>query len=382
MTQPETDPAPPARVPGLAALGRLVARSLGIDVSTLEASLQPVTLDELPDVTEFRRTHLSLSDAWDDPGYLQWRYRLGRDQGGFGELWRVRSQGRLLAILGLEQMEIMLQGEVTQGAQVMDLLVHPDAQESGLGVWINQALLARQAFTLAVGANQNSAGIVRRLFLPLAPRLTLTHLLDLRPFVERRWPRLARLPLATRLANVGLACWRWTLLRQGDRNIALHTVTRLDSLPAEGGHGPNTVQRRHSADYLQRRLFNNPRRALSVRLASRGEAVIGLIAWAVEHDDLGRPELHIVHWQHDQPDTFIALLQDAVRQANALRCTCVRVLLQDQATQDAALRVGFLHARHDPGRPCGVQASDADLAQRLARATWSLTDLTDDSDGY
>ncbi len=45
-------------------------------------------------------------------------------------------------------------------------------------------------------------------------------------------------------------------------------------------------------------------------------------------------------------------------------------------------RAGFLPSSDDEGRPCGVQSRDAELAARLARAPWALTDLHDDADGF
>src|SRR5690606_31011585 len=94
--------APAARIPDHDKLARLVARSLGLDTAALQDGLQPATLADLPQVLALRREHLPLSSAWDDGAYLRWRYRLGRADAGFGELWRVRARGELLAIIGTE----------------------------------------------------------------------------------------------------------------------------------------------------------------------------------------------------------------------------------------------------------------------------------------
>src|SRR5690606_980663 len=112
-------------------------------------------------------------------------------------------------------------------------------------------------FTLAVGANPNSAGIVRRMFLPLAPRLTFTHPLDLTPFVRRRWPALARLPLAMRLANTGLGLRRLALRLRQPRGLQLQRAEALPPrLPLPQDR--RGVQLRHSSAVLQQRLLGNP----------------------------------------------------------------------------------------------------------------------------
>ncbi len=376
-------PAPAPRVPAHDKLGRLVARSLGLDEAALREGLRPATLDDLPELIALRREHLLPGHEWDDDAYLRWRYRLGREGAGFGELWCLHAHGRVLATIGVEDLPIELDGQALAGAQVMDLLVRPQAQESGLGIWLNQAMLARHGFTLAVGANQNSAGIVRRLFEPLPPRLTFTHPLDLQPFVQRRWPALAATPLAMRLANAGLALRRLALRRHRPRGFTLENTPRLDpALSAPVARGAAGVHLRHGGAYLQRRLLDNPRRPLSLRVARRGDAVAGLIAWSVETDDRGRPELHLVDWHHDGDDTLLVLLHEAIREAAAQRCTCVRLLLQDEASRRVAARAGFLPSQDDGGRPCGVQSRDPELAARLARAPWRLTDLRDDADGF
>jgi hypothetical protein len=373
--------APATRLPEHEKLGRLVARSLGLDASALQLGLNPALLADLPEVVALRKEHLH--GGWDDQAYLRWRYRLGRASGGFGDLWCLRAKGRLLAIIGVEDLRAEVDGDSLAGGQVMDLLVRPEAQESGLGIWLNQAMLARYDFTLAVGANQNSAGIVRRMFEPLPSRLTYTHPLDLAPFVRRRWPGVARLPLAMRVANGGLALRRLALRRHRPRGLILESVTRLDpSLPVPTTREPASVHLRRDSAYLQQRLLANPRRPLSMRVARRDGAVVGLIAWSMEADDRGRPELHVIDWHHDSEATLLGLLHDAVREAAARRCSCVRLTVQDGASQRVAARAGFLPSRDDEGRLCGVQSRDPALAARLARARWDLTDASDDSDAF
>lgn len=371
--------APAPRLPEHEKLGRLVARSLGLDATALQLGLNPALLADLPEVIALRGEHLN--GSWDDDTYLRWRYRLGRASGGFGDLWCLRAKGQLLAIIGVEELRIEHDGQMHAGAQVMDLLVRPETQESGLGIWLNQAMLARYDFTLAVGANQNSAGIVRRMFEPLPSRLTFTHPLDLAPFVRRRWPAVAGLPLAMRVANGGLALRRLALRRHLPRGLTLENTTRLDpALAVPQKRDPASVHLRRDSAYLQQRLLNNPRRTLVMRVARREGKVVGLIAWAMETDDKGRPELHVIDWHHDNDATLLGLLHDAVREAAAQRCSCVRLNLQDSTTQRAAVRAGFLPSRDDEGRLCGVQSRDAGLAKRLAKARWDLTDASDDSD--
>ncbi|WP_382323547.1 hypothetical protein ACFJI0_04225 [Hydrogenophaga sp. UC242_53] len=183
------------------------------------------------------------------------------------------------------------------------------------------------------------------------------------------------------MRNGGLALRRLALRRHRPRGLTLENTTQLDpALAVPDTLDPASVHLRRDSSYLQQRLLGNPRRSLVVRVARREGKVVGLIAWAMETDDKGRPELHVIDWHHDNDATLMGLLHDAVREAAARRCSCVRLNLQDSATQRVAARAGFLPSRDDEGRLCGVQSRDPALARRLAKARWGLTDASDDSD--
>lgn len=384
MRLPDTAPGHSAaapRLPGHAQLSRLVARSLGLDAASLAAGLRPATLDDLPAIVAFRRAHLSKPPAWDDDAYLRWRYRLGREGQGMGDLWCLHRGTQLIALMGTEDLQIELDGERVSGVQAMDLLALPETQDAGLGIWLNQALLARHPFVLAVGANQNSGGIVRRLFEPLAPQRTYTHPLDIGPFVRRRWPAVSALPLAVRAGNAGLALWRFGLRRRQSRDLAVVAALPLDDALLPAPTLPGRVHLLCHGEHLRHRWQDNPRRAFELRQLHRVRTLAGSIAWTLGQDDRGQPELHVVDWHFDREDTFSALLHTAIREAVARHCNCVRLVIQDEAAQRTAARLGFMRSHQDEGRPCGVQSNDPELAARLARATWALTGASDDTDG-
>lgn len=385
MTQTDTTtdrPLGQPKLPSHAQLSRLVARSLGLDAGVLTAGLQRATLAELPAIVAFRRQHLATPPAWDDEAYLRWRYRLGRDGEGFGDLWCLSGNGQLIAMVGVEDLRAELDGQRLEGAQVMDLLARSDVQDSGVGIWLNQAMLARYAFVLAVGANQHSAGIVRRMFEPLPSRLYFTHPLDIRPFLERRWPAIAATPLAVRAGNGGLALWRFGLGCRQPRGLS---ITRAQQLTPGIGMpallSPAHVRLIRDSSYIQKRWLDNPRRAVDVYLAHRGPVLAGCMAWTLDHDENGGSELRVRDWHYDREDAFAALLHAAIREALAQGCTCVRLVIQNASSQRTAARMGFMRSHQDPGRLSGVQSSDPDLADRLAHATWRLTCASDDTDG-
>lgn len=371
-------------LPSHAVLTRLVARSLDMSAEDVQLALAPASLAEFDAVLAFRQQHLHVQTQWDDSAYLRWRYRFGRIDAGIGDLWRLRRGDEILAIFGVEQLTCELDEHTHRGVRGMDLLVRTDLRETGIGAWLNQAMIERHDFALAMGSNKDSTGIVLRMFRPLPPRLTYTLPLDTHPFIRRRWPGVPLLAATTAgAANLGLALWRAWLRRRHPRQLRFESVRRLTQDAIARVHpAPTVVRIVRSADYLNRRLLDNPRRQYEVRVAYRGSAPAGYVAWALVEDDNGHAELHLADWHHDSAATLVELLLEAIAAAVSNGCSCVRAVLQDEASRSAAQAIGFAPAHNDPGRITGVQACNAELAQRLVEAHWALTDATDDTDGY
>lgn len=364
-------------------LTRIVARNVGLAPRQLAAGLVNAGACDLDDVLAFRHRHLHATLSWDDAAYLRWRYRFGDAAAGFGDLWVLRHDGETLGILGLESLRCVVGGATLDGVRGMDLLVRRDLVDTGLGSWLNQCMLEQFPFALAMGANANSMGIVRRMFRPLPSRRTFTHVIDVRPFASRRWSRWrTAIAAAAPVANGALAlrgAWR---MRGALADLRVEPVARFTdaALPAPIDHDPARVRVVRTAAHLNRRLLDNPRRACQVRVARRGQLSVGYVVWAFPAHGDGKAEMHIVDWQFESPPVFRALLRVAVGEAISQGCSCVRVLLQDFEEQRLAQGAGFLSARDDDGRITGVQAKDSDLAQRLVQAHWALTDVTDDAD--
>jgi hypothetical protein len=373
--------AAPTALPSHAALTKIVARNLGIAPARLAAGLAPAGREDFTAVLAFRRAHLHVTPRWDDAAHLRWRYRFGDAAAGFGDLHLLRREGEIIALLGLEHITCVVDGQALDGVRGMDLLVRRDLHESGLGTWLNQWMVEQHSFALAMGANANSLGIVRRLFQPLAPRLTFTHPIDIAPFAARRWPRLGAVVAAVApIANAAIALRDGWSLGGRTRDVDIVPLARFaDPLPPPA---TASVHVQRLASHLNRRLLDNPRRPCRAVLARRQGRPAGYIAWADTQDAAGNAELLVMDWQYDRPSTFTSLLGAAVAEARTRHCTCVRIVLQDDHEQQLAGAGGFASSQDDEGRVVGVQSRDAALARRLAGARWALTDATDDADGF
>lgn len=360
---------------------RLVARALGLSPAQLDGSLRPARMADLDAILAFRRRHIGATIAWDDAAYIPWRYRLGREGAGFGDLWLLQPHDEPLALLGLEDIVCQLDGTDVAGVRSMDLLARADLQGGGVGVWMNQAAFQRHAFVLAMGANQNSAGIVKRLYQPLTDRETRTHPIDLGPFVRRRTQSPLAAAAAAGMGNLAFAAlrtWRHLAAAPG---LRIEPVRRFDAaVQAAQGAGQAVVRR--EPGYLNRRLLDNPRCTYRAAAAFVGQLCVGYLAWTMRTHGGEGSELLVADWQASSEAVLGSLLSNAVVQARRDGCVCARVTLQDDTMRRAARRLGFVRFDSSSSAIAGVHAEDPALLARLTAARWSLTDISDDIDGF
>lgn len=371
--------------PGFEKTSRLVARTLGISASQLQSGFRPAVESDIDDVTAFRLENSANFARSNDRAYLLWRYRFGRPQGGMGDLYLLRLQGRLLGIIGTEDMDIRLRSTNHLAVRTMDILVAREAQASGLGVWLNQATMQEKSVAIAVGANRNSAGTVRRLFHSM-PAMTEWRLqIDVRGFVRRRvlLPLLG-IPIGALLSGA-LRLVRRTGEFTADRTISLRPIERIDDeavrFYATGGASDVVVVR--TPAFLNYRLFDNPRGRYTVTGAWRGDSLAGLVAWRILRTGESGCAAHVIDIRADgaNPGPVLKkLLLHVGRQAESAGCSHVSLMMHAPQSEPALWMSGFLAARHNQ-KIFGLYASDPAVLAELSTATWSLTDLCDDNDG-
>jgi hypothetical protein len=375
------------KTPPLAVTSRLAARALGLSADGLEAALRPATREELPAILAFRRQHLGDRIGWDDARYLPWRYHFGRSDQGFGELWALRREGELLAIIGSETMVCTDGLRTLHGQRLMDILVRPDLADSGLGAWLNQAMFEHTDFTIAVGANRFSKGLVTRLFAPLAPMHTSVHPLHWQPFLERNRAPASLKHMVARSGGVLMSGWAAALRWQSVHGLALRPVEHfeegLDALPPCALHQSGTVQLVRTGSYLNRRLLANPRVRLETLGAYRGGQRAAYIAWHLRQHPDRAPELYIVDWHigADRPLlSWGVLLRAAIATARQRGCSSVRLATQQSGLPPLRRRHGFFESRDSSTAMVGLHSGP--LAAAWHNVPWALTRLCDDGDEH
>jgi hypothetical protein len=371
-----------SRTPPFATTTRLVSRALGISADALLAGFRCAHDAEVDAIVEFRQTNFGDEIPPHDAAYLRWRYRLGRTDRGIGELWVLYRDAELLGIIGVEHVVCTRANMRWRGGRTMDILVKKSLQESGLGVWLSQAIFREHEFTLAIGGNENSSGTVKRLFRALPPMQEFIQPIDTAKFFSQRLGRGMWALLASAFANRVLRAYRLMDAISFAGKISIQPITHFAVEPAAADADKCVIQR--NAAYLNYRLFENPRVRYTAAGAYRAGELVGYVAWRTVTNKGGERWLHVIDWQAWsalREAALLALLAHIGRVANAADCRYALLVQSIGGHPRVLRRAGFWGPRAGYEKIVGVHAEDQATLDTLANATWFLTDITDDNDG-
>jgi hypothetical protein len=368
---------------------RLVARSLGITPEALAEGLRPSVPADLPAVLALRRQVLADQLTWDDATYLRWRYGFGEDGPALAACWVCERNGELLGVIGIETLEVRA-GQLQRPVHaVMDLMVRPDLDGSGLGVWINQAVCQRLGCVLAIGSNPNSKGVVARTFDALPDRRSHTHPLHFDHFMAKRlspkWLAQGVAALAdaamtlARIGRLWLPAWSTRVTRvTGEDDLGAHVASLLQRALRD-----DRVEILRSVERLRHRLMRNPRSRVDIWLAWRGERVTGLLATrrtAIEEGRLALQLMDLVLAPGDERAALRALLARATAHGYRLGADYLTATLYDPPLE-GQLQSLFFRRQANEYETLAWHCTDPAFREAvLARKGWSLCDLHTDRD--
>ena len=365
---------------------RLVARALGCTAEELAAGLRPARADELPAVLELRRQVIGAELNWDDEAYLRWRYQFGPAQEGLATCWVCIQGERLLGMIGVEPVHLQAGDQACNAQVTMDIMVRPELDGAGLGVWINQAICERLGCVLAVGSNPNSRGVIARTFEALPDRRSYTHPLHFGHFMAKRLSRAWLATLASRLASGGMVLFRLVTLWLASPAIEVSQTAALGpdvaDLLARAQRG-GRVEVTRTVSRLNHRLVNNPRSPARVWLARKGGEVVGMMAVRRTQIEGHRHALQIMDVVLDRR------FEDAVLRALVARVAAwgfrggaeyLSVTLYDLELEARFSHLFFRHQPH-PYETMAWSCPEGAFKEAVkSRSAWSLMDIHTDRD--
>jgi hypothetical protein len=373
--------------PSFAKTTTLVSRALGLTAQQLRDSFRPARLEDLPGVLALRRRVIGSNLSWDDSRYLQWRYDFRGRPDGRGDCLAVVADGQVYGMIGAERIVLARGRERIDALSLMDIMVRPELDGSGLGIWLNMAVFERHPVVIEIGANPNSLGLINRLFHRLPDRKVYVLPLSFSRFLANRvhFPAIANLVALP--ANAAAAVWRAVSYRPKPRRWYWHDISTfgpaVDRLFAERW-APEEITIVRNPAYLNWRLFRNPRASYKVFGAWENGDLVSYAAYQSTLRPDGLRSVGLVDWLVDQRyglEGFKALVRETIARAWRERADIVTVTPLHARSEKSLLSLGFL-GQSSEYNTVGVRCTDAGLGQRLQDGSaWFLTEAHTDRDG-
>jgi hypothetical protein len=373
--------------PSFAKTTTLVARALGMTPDELRASFQPARLHHLPSITALRRRVIGSQANRDDARYLQWRYDFEGRADGHGCLMVVARGDQVLGMIGAESVRLSRGQERLEALSLMDIMVDPQLDGSGLGVWLNIAIFAEHPVVFEIGANPNSLGLITRLFHRLPNRKQYIAPLTMRRYLEKRLRSRAAASVLAIPADGALKLWRAITLRRIPSSWSLRDLTRFDAAVESlfmRRWAADEIMFERSSHYLNWRLFENPQSHYSVIGAFEGEEMLAYIAYQVDDSAGDVKVVRLVDWLMDGRygfDGFSLLTQEIVRRALRERADLISVSPLHARIEGSLWRLGFVTMPGNEFATVGVRCAEPlPWPELLDGSAWCLTDANTDFD--
>ncbi|MCW8193298.1 GNAT family N-acetyltransferase [Proteobacteria bacterium 005FR1] len=363
----------------------LVGRFLNIEAARLASHFVPAQRDHLDQIVDMRQKMVTRSPD-EDRKYLQWRYRFSEPEDRFGleenRMWVFCKDGDILGFVGVESAELSVNGTPIKVAKLMDLMVQPKVDRKGLGVWMNLTLQSMGYPLVVLGSNQNSLGIMSKLFHRLPNQPVYKNILDSHRYFSAR---LGKGVLATTLATVynlasplvlqakSLTSGRGTQVAEITRFSRAHDA---DLAQMNGSYTRFT----RSSDFLNWRLVDNPRDSIRLTGVFDDNKLVGFLALALRtrlHKGSWFREAFLLEWgcrmeKHYQRSLTRALI-DTQRELQKQGYESISAYSYHSDSNRILRSAGFHHQR-DETKTVSIYVKDPALFRRLLQAeNWFLT---------
>ena len=94
--------------------------------------------------------------------------------------------GKGLTVRSSHSYIVHVGNETVDALSLMDIMVQPELDGSGLGIWLNMAVFEQHPVVIEIGANPNSLGLINRLFHRLPDRKVYVAPLSFSRFLANR----------------------------------------------------------------------------------------------------------------------------------------------------------------------------------------------------
>jgi len=332
---------------------KVLATSLGLSVEELVRSYDRATSADMVAVCELMCVGFGVVENL-SAEIIAWRYF--NSSRNTSDIFVLRYKGKLIGAVGAEPIRVKVGNKEYEGICAADIVVHPDHGKRGIGAWMNLHLQHKFPIVMAMGSNENSDTMVRRLFRPMNCRNHFKMLFSVKNYLSiRGWP-IFLIQLLSPAATVLLSFFRKPQLASIPPEYELHFNDSTEPLaeffnnPAYHPRSDNMVLR--SAEYCHWRYDLNPKSCFTVlQLHHLGS----LVGYGVIKKNETEPlqDFQLMDWDFlpdYRTETHLQILFSAVvNYAVEQGAPSLYVMASDQLSTDSLRKTGFSHRSLDDG---------------------------------
>jgi|GEM_PF-1949462 len=328
----------------------VLARSLGLETEQFLNAFQRATAADFEAICALRRLGFGREGEMDEK-ILSWRYFDSSKQ--CSDIYVLKYHGKVIAAVGAEPIQVELGGALVEGVRTADIVVHPDHLKRGIGGWMNLFMQHHYRVVMAMGANENSSSMVRRVFKPMNCRRHFKLLLSCKSYLLRRGiPGLA----AQLVDGLVWQSYRFLLsskLRRFSGEFTVDTHASVSSLALyfqqPGAEGWTKKGVRRDFDFCHWRFELNPKSDFQCIVVSN---VAGPLAYAiVKTDSNNSGDYYLMDWsivrEYKNIQHWKCLLAEVVAAVKSAGGRSIAVLASDELSVSGLCQSTFSERAKD-----------------------------------
>lgn len=354
---------------------KVLATSLGLTTEELVRCYNRATIADIAAICELMCLGFGVVENL-SPEIIAWRYFTFSKN--VSDIFVLRYKGNLIGAVGAEPISVKVGDKEYQGIRAADIVVHPDHGKRGIGAWMNLHLQYTFPIVMAMGSNDKSDTMVRRLFKPMSCRNHFKILFSVKGyFAVRGWPPFA-LKVASLFATVPLAIIRQPFLKSLPSGFTLSEHASSEGLDAffnNPAYQPrNTSIALRSTEYCRWRYDLNPKSHFTILQLHDQHKILGYVVIKREPATLSK-DWQLMDWDllpnlRDQKHLRI-LFSAAIKSAINDGAHSLSVLAGDELSCTSLRQTGFSHRAVDDG--FFLWAQDSVTRDVLDEKQWFLS---------
>jgi len=332
---------------------KVLAASLDLSVEELVRCYNRATVADMAALCELMCLGFGVVEKL-SPEIIAWRYF--NFSKNVSDIFVMRYQGQLIGAVGAEPIIVKVGDKEYQGVRAADIVVHPEHGKRGIGAWMNLHLQHTFPIVMAMGSNEKSDTMVRRLFQPMNCRNHFKILFSIKNYLSvRGWPPVL-INLISPMAALSLSLIRKSRLTALPHDYALSLSDNTEQLVSFFS-SPDYIPREsnivlRSAEYCRWRYDLNPKSSFITLYLHHENQLIGY-AVIKNSNSVIRKDFQLMDWdflsQYRNEKNLRIIFSAAINYSLENSAEALCVLASDSLSRTSLRQAGFSHRALDDG---------------------------------